>query len=232
MKRVVIVAGGTGTIGGAVCAALAQRGKGVVAVCRHQPAPCDQVCGVDYYARDIMENHAAETLLAYIRCKNYEVEGLVVSLSSETSCEVPKGLAHLGAEIDLVETVVPKMIGGSVVMLSSTAARLPFALGTSRFYAGAKGYVESYVKAASAEFAPGVRINAVAPGVVDWPCRTSEVHARFDCDRVPLKRNVKATEVADAIIFLLGAVGITGVTLPVDGGLTASIPAVDNRNVS
>ena len=138
MKRVVIVAGGTGTIGGAVCAALAQRGKGVVAVCRHQPAPCDQVCGVDYYARDIMENHAAETLLAYIRCKNYEVEGLVMSLSSETSCEAPKGLVHLGAEIDLVETVVPKMIGGSVVMLSSTAARLPFALGTSRFYAGAK----------------------------------------------------------------------------------------------
>ena len=230
MKHVVIVAGGTGSIGGAVCAALALQGRGVVAVCRHRPASCDQVDGVDYYACDILEDHVAETLLDYIRSKNYEIDGLVVSLSPETSHEITKGLVGLGAEIDLVETIVPQVSGGSVVMLSSTAASLPFATGASRFYAGAKGFVESYVRAASAEFAPRVRINAVAPGVVDCPSRASGVHARFDCDRVPLKRNVTAAEVADAIVFLLDATSITGITLPVDGGLTASIPGVDTRD--
>ncbi len=231
MKHAVIVAGGTGTIGGAVCAALALQGRWVVAVCRHRPAPCDQVDGVDYYACDILEDHAAETLLDYIRRENYEIDGLVVSLSPEASLKTTKGLVGLGAEIDLVETIVPQVSAGSVVMLSSTAASLPFATGASRFYAGAKGFVESYVRAASAEFAPRVRINAVAPGVVDSPGSASGIHARFDCDRVPLKRNVTSAEVADAVVFLLKATGITGITVPVDGGLTAAIPVVDNWDV-
>jgi NAD(P)-dependent dehydrogenase (short-subunit alcohol dehydrogenase family) len=77
------------------------------------------------------------------------------------------------------------------------------------------------------EWAP-VRVNAVAPGLIDTPMlrmmddrEAGEAYLR---DHVPLRRLGGAQEVARAIMFLLSddASYVSGTTLTVDGGLTAT----------
>ena len=71
-------------------------------------------------------------------------------------------------------------------------------------------------------FGPAVRVNAIAPGIVesDWECRfnrTDELLAS-----IPMKRSGVPEDYAEAIFFLCaGGSYITGQTLVVDGGLTA-----------
>ena len=77
------------------------------------------------------------------------------------------------------------------------------------------------------EMAPGVRVNAVAPSVV----RTRLAAALWDgieehtASTHPLKRIGEPDDVARAIVFLASdaAAWITGVVLPVDGGVTGAV---------
>ena len=74
----------------------------------------------------------------------------------------------------------------------------------------------------------GIRVNAVCPGPIDTPLtsrlRANPVVADGYRRFIPIGRTGTADEVADAIVFLASdeARYITGVMLPVDGGLTAA----------
>lgn len=107
--------------------------------------------------------------------------------------------------------------GGAIVVIGSVAAFRAHP-GTAA-YAAAKGAVSSLVTQAALEYAPrGIRINLVAPGVIDSP----EASAGY-----PMGRTVTSDEVARAVAFLASseASGITGAVLPVDGGLSIASPA-------
>ncbi|WP_257209960.1 SDR family NAD(P)-dependent oxidoreductase [Rhodococcus erythropolis] len=74
----------------------------------------------------------------------------------------------------------------------------------------------------------GVRANVVCPGLTDtprvtWMQQTDEISSEYD-RRLPTKRAGRPEEMASAIAFLASddSTYITGVTLPVDGGLTAA----------
>lgn len=110
----------------------------------------------------------------------------------------------------------------SVVLFSSVAAGQGFAAHAS--IGMAKAAVEGLVRALAAELAPAVRINAVAPSLLDTPlakgltanARMSEAIAR----QHPLGRIGTADDAAAAAAFLLSAEAdwITGQVLGVDGG--------------
>ncbi len=97
------------------------------------------------------------------------------------------------------------------------------------FYCAAKGAVSNFTRAlAMDEASNGVRINAVNPsltytaltaGIKEQP----ELIAKFE-ERIPMGRGAEPADIAGAIAFLASADArfITGVNLPVDGGLTAS----------
>jgi NAD(P)-dependent dehydrogenase (short-subunit alcohol dehydrogenase family) len=72
----------------------------------------------------------------------------------------------------------------------------------------------------------GIRINAVAPGFIDTPLLLEETRKalKSTIDRIPQGRLAHPEEVADAICFLGSPIAthITGVTLPVDGGMTVT----------
>lgn len=101
----------------------------------------------------------------------------------------------------------------------------------SAAYSAANDGVHAMVRNLAIELAPyGIRINAVAPAVVETPVyntfmspeQFAEVLPTFNAFH-PLGRNGQPKDVAEAILFLASeqASWITGAVLPVDGGVTA-----------
>jgi citronellol/citronellal dehydrogenase len=92
----------------------------------------------------------------------------------------------------------------------------------------ARAGVDNFTKTASIEWARfGVRINSVAPGVVESSGLENYdeeflAAARKNTPKIPLKRFATESEISAAIVFLLSPAAryITGALLPVDGGLS------------
>jgi len=97
-------------------------------------------------------------------------------------------------------------------------------------YNAAKGAVVNFTRALALDHgAAGVRVNAVCPSLTMTPM-TAALATRADlmaefAERIPLGRGARPEEIASVIAFLLSedAAFVSGVCLPVDGGLSASI---------
>jgi NAD(P)-dependent dehydrogenase (short-subunit alcohol dehydrogenase family) len=122
--------------------------------------------------------------------------------------------------------------GASVIFTSSTSGLVgsPF----SPMYSFTKGGIVALVRSMALAFAAdGIRVNAVAPGSVETPgllgfLRTDdpeELERRKSAfmTTIPMARSAQAEEIANVALFLASDLSsyVTGVTIPVDGGLTA-----------
>jgi 3-oxoacyl-[acyl-carrier protein] reductase len=123
----------------------------------------------------------------------------------------------------LVQQLLPTLCkNSSIVLLSSLAAHAT--VGTLSAYAATKGAIDTLVKHfASALGGRGIRVNAVAPGVVDTDMSKfarSETGRDFTLGMQALKRIAQPDDIAAAVVFLASdeARWITGDTLHVDGG--------------
>lgn len=105
------------------------------------------------------------------------------------------------------------------------AASLAFRRGAADYvaYSAAKGGITGMTRALSRKLAPNIRVNALAPGLINTPMPARLVELRGDklTADVPMKRMGEASEVASVIAFLMGegASYITGQTINVDGGI-------------
>jgi len=123
----------------------------------------------------------------------------------------------------LVQQLLPTLCkNSSIVLLSSLAAHAT--VGTLSAYAATKGAIDTLVKHfASGLGDRGIRVNAVAPGVVDTDMSKfarSEAGRDFTLGMQALKRIAQPDDIAAAVVFLASdeARWITGDTLHVDGG--------------
>ncbi len=111
----------------------------------------------------------------------------------------------------------------SIVNLSSTAARTGGAPG-SIAYATSKGAITSFTYALAKELSPDIRVNAVAPGIIDTKIQADVFADLSDMETfaatIPLRRLGSAMEVSNAAVWLLSdqAAYITGSVLDVTGG--------------
>ena len=121
--------------------------------------------------------------------------------------------------------------GGAIVQTGSMWAIQAVGATPSAAYSAANAGVHALVRNLAIELAPdNIRINAVAPGVVETPVygtfmsedQVKETLPTFNAFH-PLGRNGQPADVAEAMLFLAGkdASWITGTVLPVDGGVTA-----------
>ena len=85
-------------------------------------------------------------------------------------------------------------------------------------YVLAKKSLAEFTKIAALDLAPRIRVNAVAPGAVLPPPGKGQKYLHDKAGPVPLKRQVKPSEVAEAVVFLAKAESMTGQILFVDGG--------------
>ena len=130
----------------------------------------------------------------------------------------------------LVQQLLPVLVeGSSVVVVSSLGARMvvgkPVLEDPSILaYASTKGALETLVKNWAAILGPrGIRVNAVAPGVIDTAMSNftkTEAGREVALGMQALKRLGKPEDVADVVAFMAsdGARWITGASIPVDGG--------------
>ena len=134
----------------------------------------------------------------------------------------------LGA-VKTIQACVPRLkksASGAAILLFSTVAvktGMPFHASV----AGAKAAVEGLTRSLAAEFAPRIRVNAIAPSLTDTPLAqnllSSEEKRKASADRHPLKRIGTASEIARIAVHLLStdSAWLTGQIIHVDGGMSA-----------
>lgn len=135
---------------------------------------------------------------------------------------------NLRGNFHMAQAVIPTLRArgaGSIVMVSSIAGQLGGGLFGSSHYAAAKSGIFGLAKALARELAPeGIRVNAVAPGVIDNDFSkgrmTREIKDQV-AERVPLGRLGRSEDIADACLYLASDMSsyVTGTVLSVNGGL-------------
>ena len=130
---------------------------------------------------------------------------------------------NVRAPFFLVQQLLPILgEGSSVILVSSLAARA--VVGTIYAYAATKGAIDTLVKHfASALGARGIRVNAIAPGIVATDMSNfakTEAGQQFALGIQSLKRLAKPTDIAPVVAFLASddSRWVTGDTIRVDGG--------------
>ena len=107
---------------------------------------------------------------------------------------------------------------GQVINISSVAGERP--TGSSIPYACSKAAVSHMTRLLANALGPAIRVNAVAPGLVDTPWTADwDVVRQFVEAQAPLQRSGAPQDIAEAIVGLARAGYVTGEVVVVDGGL-------------
>jgi NAD(P)-dependent dehydrogenase (short-subunit alcohol dehydrogenase family) len=111
--------------------------------------------------------------------------------------------------------------GGQILTISTTLAKQPVAGVNAALTNLTKGGLDSVTRELAIEYATQrIRVNAIAPGIVDTPMHKPENHDSLK-HLHPIARLATVQEIVDAALFLVRATFITGEVLYVDGGAQA-----------
>ena len=135
-------------------------------------------------------------------------------------------LQVIGA-VKVLQAVLPRLKKSntaSIVLFSTVAVQSGFTFHSQ--VSASKGALEGLTKALSAEFAPKIRVNCIAPSITDTPLASkilgSEEKKEANAQRHPLKKIGTAENIAEMAKFLLSEKSswVTGQVLHVDGGMS------------
>ena len=227
--REILIVGGNSGIGRAVVERLLARGDRITALSRSPGELAD--LGVNVHPFDAAESGPLSVALPE------RLEGVVycpgsITLkpfhrTSEEDFLTDFRVNVLGA-VRVLQAALPALKKGDrsgVVLFSSVAADV--GMGFHASIATAKAGVEGLARSLAAEWAPRIRVNAIAPSLTDTPMagdllgspEKREAAAR----RHPLSRVGDAEGIADLTAYLLSAAAgfVTGQVMRVDGGMSA-----------
>jgi len=144
------------------------------------------------------------------------------SFGSRTDSDLRRVLElNLVAPLSLCRAATPALQAsrGSIVNILDIAAVHPWPEYLD--HCTAKAALLAATRGLAVELAP-VRVNAVAPGTVDWPSGLSETTQREIVQQIPLGRIGTPQDVADAVLFFARSPHVSGQILSVDGGRLAA----------
>lgn len=234
--RALVLSGAASGIGAATARRLAAEGARLLLVdIAPDVAGVAAETGAESMALDLAAGDAPAALADRARALFGTVDGLLNVAGIGGSKRLPETddalldrilSVNLRAVFRVTRAVLPllRRPGGAVVNISSTLG-LAGHPGTAA-YAAAKGGVAQFTRQLAAEFGPeGLRVNAVAPGVIETPMTAERIHhdpgyRRAFIDAAPVRTWGQPEDIAAAIAFLASddARFVSGVVLPVDGG--------------
>ncbi|WP_425417668.1 SDR family NAD(P)-dependent oxidoreductase [Oricola indica] len=247
--RVAIVTGAGGGIGLAVARALALEGACVEAVDLKDPILGDIGGTLKFRRCDLTDDGDVANVLEQIGRVHGKLDMVVncagiclferdgsIATSNDDVLDLTLDV-NLRGVIRVIRAAIPLLKrsgGGSMVHVASVVGirNMENILegGPSDAYQISKAALVSLSRSLAMQFAvDGIRSNTVCPGAVDTPM-TGDIYAQKERvqrmeNRTPLGRIAKPEDIANAILFLLSdeADFITGIDLPVDGGLLAKL---------
>ncbi len=228
--RVVLITGGSRGIGLATAHFFAAQGDKVVVTIRSGDAPA----GIAAVRCDVTNTSEVDAAFAQVEADFGPVEvlvanagitkdGLLVRMSEESFSEViDANLTGSWRIAKRAATSMMKQRSGRIVFVGSVAAY--YGIPGQSNYAASKAGLIGLARSMARELAPrNITVNVVAPGGVETDMVGSLTDAQREAvtSKTPLGRLATPDEVAAAISFLASpqAAYITGVVLPVDGGL-------------
>lgn len=232
--RTAIVIGGNGGIGGAIAERFALEGATVYATSRHSDEgeiPFGSGC-VKGRLVNASDKEAVAAFFHAVRSEVGELDILVVNAGISEFAQLGAiddghfersfGL-NVRAMVFAVQSGIEMMPAGAAIVLVGSIAS---SLGTNGYgvYGATKAAVRSFARTWAKELAPrGIRVNVVAPGPTDTAmmAATSDEIRNALTASIPLGRMGHADEIAAAAFFLASKESsyVTGIELPVDGGL-------------
>ncbi len=250
---VYVIVGATGGIGQVLCRTLHAAGGTDMQsqgprlyITARRPEPlaelAEQCGGCPSQTADVRNSEEAEAVMSAALAHYGRIDG-VVNLVGSIYLKPPHltpdadFFGHLAINLHSAFFVLRaaakamKSSGGSIVLMSTIAAR--FGLPNHEVIAAAKGGIEGLVMSAAATYAPhNIRVNAVAPGLIDTPLTRALTQnpamAKASAALHPLGRFGQPHDIADTIAFLLDPAHsfITGQSWGVDGGMSRARPQV------
>lgn len=231
--KTVVVTGASQGIGAAIANLFLDRGYKVVANSRNisrknELRSSDSLALID---GDIGLFQTAEKLVATAVTRFGSLDALVNNAGiffakpfTDYSAEDFRTLSstNLDGFIYTTQLVVKQMLaqksGGSVVSIGASLADHPLAAFTASVPMITKGGINAISRSLAMEYAKdGIRVNVVAPGVVDTPL-LKDVPQDFLRTLTPLGQISDAQDIAEAVFYLSQASQVTGEVLYVDGG--------------
>jgi ketoreductase RED2 len=236
-ERVVLVTGSTSGIGEATALRFAKAGDRVIFNSVRSVAAGERLAAATpnslYVRSDIARSDDCERLVAEV-LEHYGRLDVLINNAGTTkviphadleaaSLDVWREIFEVnvfgtwGLSVAAMEAL--RASHGAIVNVSSMAGVRP--LGSSIPYAASKAAVNHMTALLAKVVGPDVRVNAVAPGLVDTPWTADWDTVRgFVTAVAPLKRSATPEDVADVIVALATTPYVTGQVVVVDGGLS------------
>jgi len=232
-RKTAIVTGASQGIGAGVVRAFVERGYNVVANSRKvtqstEVAASDRVALVDgHIGEPATAGRVVETALWRFRSIDALVNNAGIFFTkpfTEYTAEDFKSLVSTNLEGFLyvtqvaVKQMVAQKTGGSIVTITAALARNPIRGVPAAVPMITKGGLETVTQHLAIEYATdGIRVNAVAPGVVFTPMHRNTPKDVME-SLSPMGRPSTVKDITDAVMYLTDAATVTGDILYVDGG--------------
>jgi len=240
-QRVALVTGSTSGIGKAIAQRLAADGFTLVFHSRSTATEGQRLASecpsATYTQADLADQEQAKYLIAEVLSRHGRLDVLVNNAGINAS--IPHGAlkeatAEVWRKLYEVNVIAPWTLIGeaeaalrdsstadcpsSIVNISSHAGVRP--KGASIPYAASKAALNHVTQLLALNLSPDIRVNAIAPGLVDTPMTETWVEAhQLWKEKSPMGRGARPSEIADIASILVSSSYLTGEIIMSDGGL-------------